>query len=476
MPDDRHIDALPHTEPIEVVIDDYGYTGEGYVRLADGWLSVRGAMPGERVRVRLEGPPSRRSRRRWAELVEVLKPHPQRRDPLCARDRRCRGCQLRHLSIAEETRFKARTIREVLDKYAAVAPDDQPPLELIAPEPWMRGDAWRVRSAMTYRSPSPQTWELGLRPPTDAPLIEMQSCPALTEPARRLIDTLQQTLAQLAQRGQLPPDAARAQPGQAGLELIRAASPVHGRGMISLEHTDGRAEPIHELARALAERVPAQVGISSAHEPGARVHHAGPEAMILPVAGLRLEVGPEDWFHATLTPAHLLYDRLMAWLAPLQGQRLLDVGCGIGTIALLAARRGAHTLGLDARRSSIERAELHALTHELERARFEAGSWESGLRRIAMRGERFDVATINPMREPLGPRALAYLRPLGPERLVYLGPSPAAAARDLGTLREQGWQLERAAAAMLHPATYHVMLVAQLGRATLDDARPPQEE
>ena len=66
------------------------------------------------------------------------------------------------------------------------------------------------------------------------------------------------------------------------------------------------------------------------------------------------------------------------------------------------------------------------------------------------------------MREPLGERPLSYLEILGVERVVYLGPSPASTARDIDIMRGLGWEVVSLAGAMLHPATYHVMLVAQL--------------
>jgi tRNA/tmRNA/rRNA uracil-C5-methylase (TrmA/RlmC/RlmD family) len=97
-------------------------------------------------------------------------------------------------------------------------------------------------------------------------------------------------------------------------------------------------------------------------------------------------------------------------------------------------------------------------------ASFIAGAWESAGRKLLATGERFGIATVNPMREPVGERALAYLAPLGVERVVYLGPSPVSAAKDIGAMLRAGWRLDYLGAANLHPATYHLMLVARLVR------------
>lgn len=467
-PEDLCVDDLTGGEVLTLKMEDYGFTGESWVRLADGWLSVRGAMPGERVRVRVEPAPGYPTRRRWATLLDVLSEHPARRPPLCEVDDICRGCQLRHMSVAEEARFKARTLREVLEKYADLPRKEQPEPELIAPQPWMRGDNWRIRTGLTYRCLDAHAYQLGLTSPATDALVPMSGCAALDEPVRRLVEMVEASLDELAHDGRLPADTREDEEAarEARVVLIRVASPHHGRGYIEVE-TDAATVPaaILEVMETIRRHIPEGVGLF-VRTSEASVHHSGPEYTRLPVAGLQLMVTPSDWIHATLTPAHVLYDRLMEMIAPREGMRLLDVGCGIGTISLLAAKRGAHAVGIDINPDSVATAEVNALHHELlEETDFVAGGWEAALRRLTLAQQVFDVATINPMREPLGPRPLAYLEQLGVTEVYYLGPSPASAARDIGELRRMGWRLTDLGAAMLHPATYHVMLVGRLERA-----------
>lgn len=58
------------------------------------------------------------------------------------------------------------------------------------------------------------------------------------------------------------------------------------------------------------------------------------------------------------------------------GARLLDVGCGAGQLALIAARQGAHATGCDIAPNWLERARKRALAEGLE-ARFDEGDAES---------------------------------------------------------------------------------------------------
>ncbi|RAL24826.1 hypothetical protein DL240_01035 [Lujinxingia litoralis] len=463
---------------LEVRIDDFGFTGEGYVRLQDGWLSVHGALPGEWVRVRLQPDQREGARRLYADLVEVLEPSPVRRDPLCERDASCRGCQLRHLSVDEELRFKVRGIQEVVEKFGGVPPGEQPEVEILTPQPTARGDAYRYRTSLSFRRVGDRV-ELGLYSPASEALISMSDCPALTAQTQRVVATVERSLQGL---NTLPWDAHMAREVSAqvegfevapGVEQIRVVVPNHGVGLVEVRLTEARDQEHFEaqchsealagwLAR-LSEYLPPQVGLAVGSG-SFRAYLKEPTRVRIPLGRLQMEVGYDDWIHATLAPAEVLYEALEHWLEPTRAERFLDVGCGIGTIALMLASRVAEAVGLDQNQASIESAEINAVGQGIDNAHFVAGGWETGLRRLAAAGERFELATINPMREPVGRRALAYLNPLGVERLVYLGPSPAAAARDLGALREMGWEIDRLAAANLHPATYHTMLVARLRR------------
>jgi len=70
--------------------------------------------------------------------------------------------------------------------------------------------------------------------------------------------------------------------------------------------------------------------------------------------------------------AREFYDRLV--LAP--GSKLLDVGCGSGQLALMAARDGVDVVGVDIAENWIERAQVRARAERLQ-ARFEQADAEA---------------------------------------------------------------------------------------------------
>ena len=75
---------------------------------------------------------------------------------------------------------------------------------------------------------------------------------------------------------------------------------------------------------------------------------------------------PESEFR----PLHEINPLRLDWingLAPLHGQRVLDVGCGGGILSDAMARRGAQVLGIDLATKSLRVAQLHALEAQTPR-------------------------------------------------------------------------------------------------------------
>ena len=71
---------------------------------------------------------------------------------------------------------------------------------------------------------------------------------------------------------------------------------------------------------------------------------------------------------------------------PLEGLRLLDIGCGGGLLSEPMARMGAEVLGADASRTNVEVAAIHAAQSSVD-VSYEAITSED----LAARGERFDI-------------------------------------------------------------------------------------
>lgn len=98
-------------------------------------------------------------------------------------------------------------------------------------------------------------------------------------------------------------------------------------------------------------------------------------------------------------PLHQINPLRLDWingLAPLRGQRVLDVGCGGGILADAVARKGAEVLGIDLATKSLRVAQLHALEAQTPNVSYQEISAEALAQEQPM---GFDIVTCMEMLE-----------------------------------------------------------------------------
>lgn len=104
---------------------------------------------------------------------------------------------------------------------------------------------------------------------------------------------------------------------------------------------------------------------------------------------------PESEFR----PLHQINPLRLDWinsLAPLQGKKVLDVGCGGGILTDAMARAGANALGIDLATKSLKVAQLHALEAQTPHVQYREVSVET---LAAEMPASFDVVTCMEMLE-----------------------------------------------------------------------------
>jgi 23S rRNA (uracil1939-C5)-methyltransferase len=105
--------------------------GAGIIHDAGRTIFVPGVIAGETVEISLLG----RKRSVWeGKLQQVLEASPQRCEPPCPHYRECGGCNLQHMSYAEQVRSKTKILAANLEKISGLAPSVLP--EALASPPW----------------------------------------------------------------------------------------------------------------------------------------------------------------------------------------------------------------------------------------------------------------------------------------------------------------------------------------------------
>jgi 23S rRNA (uracil1939-C5)-methyltransferase len=164
------------TEVVEISALAAG--GEGVAREVSGRvLFVRGAAPGDLVRVRVVEPHKRFAR---AEIIELVRAGAQRTEPRCVVHGSCGGCGWQHVAYAAQLEAKRAILRDALVRVAGVREQTLAEAAEVAPSP--DPYATRSRARLLFAN-----GRVGYRRARSHELVATNECPILAPPLARTL-------------------------------------------------------------------------------------------------------------------------------------------------------------------------------------------------------------------------------------------------------------------------------------------------
>ncbi len=422
----------------EASVVDLSHDGRGVARIADKAVFITGALPGERVRLRV----LKRSRSYdEAELLEVLQPSPQRVEPPCPHYGHCSGCVLQHLEPAAQIAAKQATLLDNLQRIGGLRPE-----QVLAP---LTGSAWgyrrRGRFSVRPKAKSKQV-SVGFRElGNPRAVVDLQSCIVAAEPVGRLVAPLAGLLSSM----------------DGGVAMPQVEFSVGNEGAaFVLRHLQPLSMDDLQRVRAFA----AEHGVRMYLQPGGadsvQALDGGEHLLHMSVDGdLRLAFDPTGFIqvNAELNDAMIAHAMTQLDLAPTH--RVLDLFCGLGNFSLPIARRVAAVVGVEGDAALVQLARDNAAANGLQNAEFERADLTLDEPRASWRAQPFDRILIDPPRSGAA-EVVSWIAALKVQRLVYVSCHPGSLARDAAILVRSGYRLRAAGVMDMFPHTAHVESIA----------------
>ncbi|HEY2683626.1 MAG TPA: 23S rRNA (uracil(1939)-C(5))-methyltransferase RlmD [Steroidobacteraceae bacterium] len=421
----------------ETEVVDLAHDGRGVAKHEGKALFVAGALPGERVRVRLL---KRRRQFDEAALLEVLVSSPDRVEPRCAHFGLCGGCSLQHLAPASQLRSKQQQLLQNLERIGGVRPAN-----VLAPLP---GPAWsyrrRARLGVKFVHKKGRVLA-GFREREKPYLADLKRCEILIDGQHELPTRLAALAESLSIKEALPQ-----------VELAAGDDAV---ALVFRVMREPSSDDLEKLSRFAVDN-----NIQAYLQPGGldSVRPLKPDTPPLTyrIDSLTFKFGPSDFVQVNAAINASMVQAAIGHLAPQSADRVLDLFCGLGNFTLPLARRCASVLGVEGDAALIAKARQNAADNQLPHARFAVenlfepksfGPWSA---------ERYDLVLLDPPRagaQELLPR----FKDWQPRRIVYISCHPGSLARDAGILvRELGFSLKDAGVMDMFPHTTHVESIA----------------
>ncbi len=441
-------------DELELTIDSLAYGGAGVARLDGYVVFVRDGIPGDRLRARVG-----KAKRAYAEAqaLEILDASPDRIAPVAEHP----GAPWQVLPYERQLEVKLEQVRDALTRIGRLDGFDLQPI-VPASEPW------RYRNKLEYSFGAGPDGELvcGFHAPGRwEEIVPVGDCRLASEAGNRVRE---RTVAWCREQGLGPYDR------RSGQGFLRNLVVREGRrtGELQVRLVTSRGQLDGD---SLADAVTGTAGLLWTQAAGVAETTLGGDTELLSgverieeeLAGLRVSISPEAFFQTNTEMAEQLY-RVAIEYAALSGfERVYDLYCGIGTIALAMAPRAAEVWGLELLETAIADAIDNARLNEIDNVRFFAGDVRLVLRELTAKAGRPDVLVLDPPRAGLSQKVVRRVIEAAPKRIVYVSCNPTTLAPNAAQLVEAGYVLKKVRPVDMFPQTPHIECVAVL------DRRPP---
>lgn len=405
----------------QLEISELGHRGDGIAQTSDGPVYVPGALPGETVSASVNNG--------RATKIRILKPSPDRIEPVCKHDLTSGSCSMQHLAEQPYLDWKKGIVETALASSGIQLPVE----DTIAATLGGR------RRAVLTAGRKGRDIVLGYHGRSSHDLVDAAGCAVLT------------------------PAIEQALPGLKSL----AADVMPKKGdlrMTVLSTTSGLDVALEKADKAYERKIPAlsqktiELGLARLTVNGEVLLEVRPP--VLDMGGIGIVPAPGGFTQATLAAENALADLVLKGIG--KAKSVADLFSGVGTFALRIARQAnVHAVEGDA-------AAIAAFDKALRKP--------SGLKKVTYERrdlfrrplvneelDAFDAVVFDPPRAGAQAQA-ALLARSKVKTLVAVSCNPATLARDLRLLLDGGYTLKSVTPLDQFQFSTHIEVVAVLNR------------
>ena len=484
-------------ETVKVKIVDMADSGAGIGKDAGFAVFVPGAVTGDAVTARLS-----RVKKNFAEgeLISVEEPSKDRREPFCPAAGECGGCPFGTLAYEAQAEIRKKHLSDRLERIGGARADGIASDTVTMEEPFR----YRNKAVMEITAGGLITLKGGIQKNAGEPVIGfhrrgshdvvdcgdcMLQAPTVAAAARAvkefMISDNITAYDPKWEKGLMRHMMIRT---AFGTGEVMAVFVINGKGIPNAQKLIGM------LDDAIYDLPPGPDGteyslesvVVSCKKGNGRGSVFGDEFTTVAgspviherIGGLDFEISPASFYQVNPVQMESLYDIAADFAGGkegLSGKTVLDLYCGVGSIGLWLARKGAGTvIGIESVRDAVLDANRNAVINGIVNARYICGKAEEVLPRLAggeevggITLEKADIAVLDPPRAGCREELLDAVAKAGAKRIVYVSCDSATLSRDVKYLSGLGYVMTKAVPVDMFPHTAESEAVALLEKKQL---------
>lgn len=451
---------LPVQKNDEAVMDIIGmnHDGEGVGRVEGFTLFVPGALPGEKVRIKVL---KTKKQYGYAKLLDIVQASPDRIAAPCAIYDQCGGCQIQHMSYEAQLGWKRQHVVDVLERIGKLSVVKVHPT-LGMSEPWRYRNKAQVPIGVTEGGLVGGFYARGSHR-----IVDMDTC--LIQDKRN-----DEVVARVKEIGRtLGISAYNEETGRGLLRHVVVKTAFRTSEMMLVLVTNGRDIPhVDAWIGSIREHIPHVASICQNVNTKRTNVIFGDETRVLwgrdviydYIGNVQFAISARSFYQVNPVQTEVLYSKTVEYAGLTGKETVIDAYCGIGTISLFLAQHADQVYGVEIVKEAIEDARSNALLNNMRNVKFEVGASEDVIPAWKEQGITADVIVVDPPRKGCDPRLLETILEMKPERVVYVSCNPSTLARDLRILEDGGYRTLEVQPVDMFPHTVHVEAVVRIER------------
>lgn len=442
---------IEKNQDYEVDIQDIGINGEGIAKINGYTTFVKGALTGEKAKIKIV---KANKDYGYGKLLEIVSPSADREEPICHQFGRCGGCNLQHLNYEAQLKHKLEMVKSTLKKQLGYEPFIDEIIGMGIPYYYRNKAQYPVRNG-----------KIGFYLDRSHDLIENDVCYIQNE----LTDKLAKVAFQVLMNNGITSYDERT--GKGTLRHIITRVGVNTDETMLILVTNGNK--LRNQEKIIQEIVNIYPGITSIIQNINKdntnvilgdecVTLYGQDFIIDRLDNYKFKISPLSFYQVNPLQTEILYHTAKEFAELTGEEAIFDLYCGIGTISIFMADSCKKVYGVEVVPQAIDNAKENAEMNEIRNTEFFVGEVEEVLPKLYQKEIKPDVIFVDPPRKGCDNTTLETMINLKPQKLIYISCNPATLARDLKTLTDACFEIDKIKLVDMFPQTNHVETVVSL--------------
>lgn len=444
----------------EIYIDGFGSMGEGIGKIDNFTVFVKGAVKGEKVKVKITKVNKNFA---FGRVMDIIEKSGDRTEPICPAYKRCGGCQMQHLSYKAQLEFKKQKVVDCIERIGKIRTASIIVHDTIEMKPpyYYRN---KVQLPVGEKNGEVQ---IGFYAERSHEIIDIDKCYIQFEAANEMIKLVKEWMNEFKIQGY------DEQTGRGTLRHIMIRKGFKTEQIMLVLITVNEALPHKkELIESITQNIDGITGIIQNINSKKTNVILGEKEITLwgdneiqdYIGEFKFNISSKSFFQVNPVQTEKLYAAALKYAGLTGNEVVFDAYCGTGTISLFLSQNAKMVYGVEIIPEAIENAKINAAQNKVTNAEFIVGKSEEEIPKLIERGIKPEVVVVDPPRKGCEKVLLDAIAGAGPRTIVYVSCDPATLSRDLGTLSELGYEVKEVQPVDMFPATGHVETVVLMSR------------